>query len=51
MRKATQSPKKICAVCKQPIEKHERPSITLENGEEVHFECYANGGKPPKRVN
>lgn len=51
MRKETQPPKKICAICKRPIEKQERPSVSLKNGDEVHVECYANSGRPPQRVN
>ncbi len=40
MRKETQSPKVICASCKQPIEPEQRPSVQLTPGEEVHMECW-----------
>lgn len=51
MRKDTHPPKKLCAICKRPIEQYQRPSVTLKNGDEVHVECHANGGKPPKLIN
>jgi hypothetical protein len=30
----------VCAYCKLPITPEQRPSVQLENGEEVHVECY-----------
>ena len=39
MRKKTPPPT-ICVHCKLPIEKWQRPSIQLANGDQVHVECY-----------
>ena len=33
-------PALFCAICKLPITKEQRPSVQLENGDEVHVECY-----------
>lgn len=33
-------PIKICVVCKLPILPEQRPAILLENGEELHCECW-----------
>jgi len=42
VRKVTQPPKnKICALCKRPIEPGQRPSVQMENGDEVHIECFS----------
>ncbi len=39
MRGETQNPS-ICAFCKLAITPEQRPSITLDNGDEIHIECY-----------
>lgn len=39
MREETR-PIKICVVCKLPILPEQRPAVLLENGEEVHVECW-----------
>jgi len=31
-----------CAICKQPITNEERPTILMENGDEVHLACWNN---------
>jgi hypothetical protein len=43
MRKKTQPSKKlkVCVYCKRPIKPSERPAVELENGEEMHVECYS----------
>ena len=33
-------PIKICVVCKRPILPEQRPAVQVENGEEVHVECW-----------
>lgn len=33
-------PIKICVVCKRPILPEQRPSVQVENGEEVHIDCW-----------
>lgn len=38
-------PSTICVHCKLPIEKWQRPSIQLANGDQVHVECYVKMGK------
>ena len=42
---------KFCAICKLPIEPHQRPSVTLGKGKEAHLECYVKSRegeqKPP----
>ena len=40
MREETR-PIRICLVCKLPILPEQRPSVELENGEEIHCECWA----------
>lgn len=39
MREGAQ-PLAICVFCKLPITKAQRPSVTLDNGDEIHIECY-----------
>jgi len=44
--------KLICIICNRPIESWQRPSVLLEDGSEVHMECYKpeikiDPGKPP----
>jgi hypothetical protein len=39
MREETQA-QSTCAFCKQPITKHERPAVRMENGDEVHVRCW-----------
>jgi hypothetical protein len=33
-------PDVICAVCKKPITREQRPSVQIENGDEMHLECW-----------
>ena len=40
MREETQSPSEICAHCKQPITKDDRPAVVMENGDTVHTHCW-----------
>ena len=51
MREETHSPKKICAICKNPIEEKQRPAVQMKNGEEVHVECYAKHEEAARRPN
>jgi hypothetical protein len=51
MREETRSPKKICAICKKPIEKKQRPSVKMRNGDEVHVECYVKHEEAARRPN
>jgi len=44
VRKKTPPPT-ICVHCNLPIEKWQRPSIQLANGDQVHVECYVKMGK------
>lgn len=39
MRKET-PPETLCAHCRLPIEKWQRPAIQRPNGEQLHVECY-----------
>ncbi len=39
MRDETQDPS-VCVFCKLAITPEQRPSITLDNGDEIHIECY-----------
>ena len=50
MREETQQPK-LCAICKLPITKEQRPSVQLRNGDEVHIECYAKREEAASRPN
>jgi len=38
-------PDPICVYCKRPITREQRPSVLLEDGDEVHVECYAERDK------
>jgi len=38
-------PDPICVYCKRPITREQRPSVQLENGYEVHVECYSEHEK------
>lgn len=44
MRKKTPPPT-ICVHCKLPIEKWQRPSIQMTNGDQLHVECYVKSEK------
>lgn len=39
MREETQD-RSVCVFCKLAITQEQRPSVTLENGDEIHMECY-----------
>lgn len=39
MREETR-PQVNCVFCKQPITRAQRPSVQLENGDEMHIECW-----------
>ena len=49
MREETHPQKKICAICKRPIEQGQRPSVKMRNGEEVHIECYSKWEEAARR--
>jgi hypothetical protein len=50
VREETQQPK-VCAICKLPITREQRPSVQLKNGDEVHVECYAKYEEAARRPN
>lgn len=41
MREETRKKQVICAICKRPITRAQRPSVLLERGKEAHMECFA----------
>ena len=51
MRKETRSTRSICAICKKPITKEQRPSVRLQPGKEAHVECYAKRDKEASKPN
>jgi len=51
VREETHPQKKICAICKRPIEQEQRPSVKMRNGEEVHIECYSKWEEAARRPN
>lgn len=42
-------PDPICVYCKRPITREQRPSVQLENEDEVHLECYSEHEKAERR--
>ena len=50
MREETQQPK-VCAICKLPITREQRPSVQLKSGDEVHVECYGKQEEAARRPN
>ena len=42
-------PDPICLYCKRPITREQRPSVQLEDGDEVHIECYSEHEKDERR--
>ena len=40
MRKEAHPPLETCAVCRQPITPAQRPSILMENGDQIHVDCW-----------
>ncbi len=50
MREETRPPKQtICVVCKHPITPTQRPSIEMENGDQVHAECWNKARESERR--
>ena len=45
-------PEPKCVYCGEPITREQRPSVQLENGQEVHIQCwnkYEKGQEPERR--
>ena len=42
MREETQKHLVVCVHCRLPITQEQRPSVKLQDGRELHVECYTN---------
>ena len=51
MGEGAQSKQSICAFCKTPITKGQRPAVSLQPGKQAHIECWIKQRKEASKPN